>query len=206
MLRVGLTGGIGSGKSTAAQGFADLGVPLIDADAVARELTGPGQPAVSTISGHLKEDVSAADGSMDRVRVREIVFADPAKRSLLEAVLHPLIQAEMAQRIDRFKSRYCILEIPLLIEGLVAGKAHPLVDRIAVVHAPESIRIERVRQRSGLNQQQIQAIIDAQASDAQRKAHADDVLDNSGDLNQLTRRVKELHTLYSTLSRSTSTI
>jgi len=161
MLRVGLTGGIGSGKSTAARGFADLGAPLIDADAVARELTGPGQPAVTTISSYLEEDVSAADGSMDRVRVREIVFADPLKRTILEEVLHPLIQAEMAQRIECFKSHYCILEIPLLIEGLVAGKAHPLVDRIAVVHAPESIRIKRVQQRSGLTQEQIEAIIDA---------------------------------------------
>jgi len=195
MLRVGLTGGIGSGKSTAAHCFAELGAPLIDADAIARELTGAGQPAVKTISRSLGENVSTADGSMDRKRVREIVFADAEKRTILEQILHPLIHTEMANRIDRFQGRYCILEIPLLIEG----QSHPLVDRIAVVHAPEELRIKRVIKRSGLSEQQIRLIIQAQASDAERKRRADDIIDNSGDLETLEKQIEVLHKLYSTL-------
>lgn len=192
MLRIGLTGGIGSGKSSAARCFQKLGVPVLDADAIARELTGPGQSAVKTISAQLGEDVSDDVGAMDRSRVRDIVFADPDKRRILEQVLHPLIQSAMRAEIASMTSSYCVLEIPLLIEG---GE-HPLVDRIAVVHAPQSVRIQRVMQRSGLSDEQIRNIIASQATDSERLARADDIIDNSGSLEQLDDRVRELHEAY----------
>lgn len=196
MLRVGLTGGIGSGKSSAARCFSDLGVPVVDADAIARALTAANQPAVKIISEHLGVDVSQADGAMDRALVRKIVFADPAKRETLQRVLHPLIQAEMAAKIAAMISPYCILEIPLLVEG---GK-HPLVDRIAVVHAPQPVRIQRVNKRSGLSEQEILSIMQSQASDQQRQQVADDIIDNSGSLESLNSQIETLHNFYLAIS------
>ncbi len=197
MLRVGLTGGIGSGKSSAARCFGDLGVPVLDADATARQLTGPDQPAVKTISARLGVDVSQPDGAMDRAQVRDLVFADPAKREILEQVLHPLIQSTMAAQISAMTSPYCVLEIPLLIEG---GGEHPLVDRIAVVDAPRAVRVQRVIARSGLSEQEIVAIMQTQATDAQRQQAADDIIDNSGTVEQLRSRVEALHAVYLRLS------
>lgn len=196
MLRVGLTGGIGSGKSSAARCFSDLGVPIVDADAIARELTGANQPAVKIISEQLGVNVSQADGAMDRALVRKIVFADPERRETLERVLHPLIQAEMAARIEAMTTAYCILEIPLLVEG---GE-HPLVDRVAVVHAPQTERIRRVSKRSGLSEQEILSIMRNQASDQQRQQVADDIIDNSGSLESLSAQIEILHRFYLAIS------
>lgn len=192
MLIIGLTGGIGSGKSTVCDGFAALGTPIIDADLVAREVVMPGTPGLTQIINQFGQDILAQDGTLDRDKLRAQVFSDEASRRRLEAILHPLIREEMDRRVARLEAPYAILAIPLLLEG---GRRRS-VDRILVVDAEESQQIARACQRDRQNPEQIRAIIAAQCSRKDRLSAADDVIYNTGDLEHLNHQVTEMHHRY----------
>lgn len=196
MLKIGLTGGIGSGKTTAAQHFAEFGIPVIDADLIAHQLTQPGQVGLESIAHSFGQTILKADSSLNRDKLREIVFSSPEKKQQLEAILHPLIYAEIEAQIAQLKTAYCIIGIPLLIETQKTG----LVDRILVIDCPVEMQLERVKQRSQLTEIQIQAIIAAQASRTERLTIADDVIDNSKSSTHLAAQVKKLHNFYLLLS------
>ncbi len=192
MLRVGLTGGIGSGKTTVSDRFEELGVTVIDADRIAHELTRAGQPALRAIVCKFGDTVLTADGELDRERLRDIVFRAPARRQILERILHPQIRAEMARSIRDVNDPYCVLAIPLLAET----GPHPLVDRVLVVDASDHKRRLWLKSRSGLDNDQITAIFAAQASRKKRLAIADDILVNDDDIGTLIRQVDALHQKY----------
>lgn len=196
---IGLTGGIGSGKSAAADFFVAAGASLVDTDAIAHALTAPGGAAMPAIKARFGAEVVAADGSLDRAVMRAKAFDDPAARTELEAILHPMIGAESARQRLAASGPYVILAVPLLIES---ASYRDYCDRICVVDCPVELQLERVRMRSGLEESQIRAIIAAQASREQRLAAADDVIDNSGSLDELARQVKDLHARYLLLARS----
>jgi dephospho-CoA kinase len=196
-MRVGLTGGIASGKSTVARRFAELGVPVIDADEVAREVVAPGEPALAAVVGRFGPAVLRGDGSLDRRALRGLVFADPAARRDLEAILHPPIRAAMEDRARRAAGPYVVLAIPLLVEG---GDARSRVDRILVVDAGEEVQLARLQARDGSSAAEARAMLAAQASRAARLALADDVIDNSGDLATLRAHVDLLHQRYLALA------
>jgi dephospho-CoA kinase len=190
--RVALTGGIASGKSTVADLFAELGVPVIDTDRIAREVVEPGRPALAAVVEAFGPGVLAADGSLDRRHLRERVFADPADRRRLEAILHPAIRAEMERQSQAATGAYQLLVIPLLAEG--GRRDH--VDRVLLVDAPESAQLERLLRRDGGTREQAEAALRAQASRAQRRAIADDVLENTGEPAALRAQVAALHDRY----------
>jgi len=190
---VGLTGGIGSGKSAAADEFARLGASVVDADAIAHELTRPGGAAIAAIRSAFGDAAIAADGSMDRKRVREIVFADRAAKSRLEGILHPMIRAESRRRLEAARGPYAVLVVPLLIES---RDYRERVHRVAVVDCSEEQQLARVGARSGLAPDEVRRIIAAQASRDERRAAADDLIDNSGTLAALHQQVAALHTRY----------
>lgn len=192
---VGLTGGIGSGKSAAAQHFIDLGVHTVDADQAARWVVEPGRPALAKIAEHFGADLLQADGQLDRAALRARIFQDPAQRRWLEALLHPLIDQELNAYLARAESPYAILVSPLLIES---GQ-HRLTQRVLVVDAPEQLQLQRTLQRDEVSEEQVRAILQAQASREERLRHADDVLSNDRDLNWLQAEVERLHRLYLTL-------
>lgn len=192
MLRIGLTGGIGSGKSTVANLFAARGVPVIDADAIARELVEPGQPALADIVAEFGADMRDAQGRLDRARLRARVFDDPSQRKRLEAILHPRIHAVMAERTAAQTAPYVLLVIPLLFEA----DQRDLVDRVLVVDVPVETQRARVSARDHLPPAQIDALLAAQWSREQRLAHADDVIDNGGDAAILETQVDDLHRRY----------
>ena len=196
MLKVGLTGGIGCGKTTIANLFAGLGVPIIDADQIARELTGKGDPALKRISDEFGSRVLNADGSLDRLQLKKIIFDDPIKKARLEAILHPLIFKAIDTKVAQLDTPYCILSIPLLFET----KMEAFVDRILVVDCPVEAQIKRVSKRDKLDPILIKAIIRSQVTRAYRRAHADDLLDNTQAENELAEQVKKLHNLYLSLS------
>jgi dephospho-CoA kinase len=191
-LRIGLTGGIASGKSTVAQRFVELGIPVINADEVARAVVAPGQPGLAAVAGAFGAGVLAEGGGLDRRALRNLIFSDAARRKELEQILHPLIQAEMERRAAAASGPYLVMEIPLLIEG---GKLDR-VDRILVVDVDEAIQLERVMARDVSSPEQARAILAAQASRAQRLDAADDVLVNAGTVADLRRAVEDLHTRY----------
>ncbi len=190
---VGLTGGIGSGKSAAAARFAERGAEVIDADAVAHELTGPGGAAIATIATTFGPDILTADGALDRAAMRQRVFADPAERERLEAILHPMIRAESDRRIAAATSDYVILMVPLLVES---GDYRQRVQRIAVVDCQRETQIQRVMVRNGMSRDDVERILAVQATREQRLAVADDVIDNDGCLEQMHTRVDELDAVY----------
>ena len=192
---LGLTGGIGSGKSAVAQHFIELGVHLVDADHAARWVVEPGQPALAKIVEHFGTEVLQADGQLDRAALRARVFADSTERRWLEALLHPLIRREITDYLARAESPYTILVSPLLVES---GQ-HELTQRILVVDAPEQLRVERTMQRDQVSADQVRAILNAQASREERLRYADDVLVNDRDLNWLRSEVERLHNFYLTL-------
>jgi dephospho-CoA kinase len=198
MLKIGLTGGIGCGKTTVAGMFAGRGVPVIDADAVAHTLVEPGRPALQQLQHCFGPGIVDNDGALNRAALREIVFSDPDKKSRLEAILHPLVYREMQYRLDSLNGAYALLCIPLLLE---TGMQR-FVDRIAVVDCPESMQLERVKKRGGISATTIQAIIRTQVTRQQRLAAGDDVIDNSGNLTELAQQVEKLHNLYLTLRTS----
>lgn len=189
---VGLTGGIGSGKTAVSDRFAELGIKVVDADVCARTVVEPGKPALQSITGHFGTDVLNPDGSLDRARLRQIVFADEAERKWLEALLHPLIFEEMWSQLQAATSPYAILVSPLLVE---AGQ-NALCQRVLVVDVPEHIQLARATARDANSAEQIKAIMAAQAGRDMRLAAADDVLLNDSDLASLAEAVKELHSRY----------
>lgn len=197
---VGLTGGIGSGKSAAAERFAALGAAIVDTDVIARELTAPSGAGVAPIRAAFGDGVIASDGALDRAAVRRIAFADPAARKRLEAILHPLIRARSdAQcRLARADFPYILLVVPLLVES---GDYRARVDRVCLVDCPKDIQIARVVARSGLTRDEATAILAAQASRAQRLAAADDVIDNSTGLAELVEQVDRLHEKYCEMAK-----
>jgi dephospho-CoA kinase len=199
---VGLTGGIGSGKSAAADLFATHGVAVIDTDAIAHALTKPDGAAMPLIRAEFGDGVVSADGALDRAAMRAMAFADestkPPARRRLEAILHPLIRSESEQQLAAAATPYAILVVPLLIE---AGDYRKRVNRIAVVDCAEATQIARVMNRSGLARPEIERILAAQATRSERLAAADDIIDNDGDLAALPPRVERLHVNYLALSR-----
>ncbi|WP_120997603.1 dephospho-CoA kinase [Stutzerimonas urumqiensis] len=192
---LGLTGGIGSGKSAVATCFAELGVLAVDADQVARFVVEPGQPALAEIAGRYGPDILLADGRLDRAALRQRIFQSAEERKWLEQLLHPLIGAEVSARLARAVSPYAILESPLLIES---GQFRT-VDRVLVVDAPEALQLARAMSRDEAGEAQIAAIMRTQASRDERLRHADDVLVNDGDLGSLRAKVERLHRFYLSL-------
>ncbi len=198
-LRIGLTGGIASGNTTVSERFGELGVPVIDADVAARKVVEPGTPGLAKIIEHFGPGLLAADGSLDRAALRARVFKDRSARRELEAMLHPLIGAEMDQQAVNAVGPYLVLAIPLLIEG---GKAKERVDRVLVVDVDEATQIERVMSRDASTADQARAILAAQAGRAARLAAADDVLVNSGTVSELRQAVDGLHVKYLQLAEN----
>lgn len=193
---VALTGGIASGKSMVSDLFEELGVPVVDADVIARELVEPGQPLLSSIVGALGKELLDAYGRLKRRKLREMIFASPEIRATLEQIMHPRIIEEAERRIMAVTAPYCILVIPLLAES---GSRGP-VDRVLVVDAESEIRIKRLMARDGMSRKEVQAALAAQASRETRLAIADDIIDNSGDSSQLPTRVESLHQRYLTFA------
>jgi dephospho-CoA kinase len=196
---VGLTGGIGSGKSAAADEFARLGATLVDTDLIAHRLTRPGGAAVAAIQRLFGDGFVLPSGAMDRKRMRERVFADTAARKSLEGVLHPLIRDESERQIAAAGGPYVVHVVPLLVES---GHYRRRVDRILVVDCPEATQLARVRARSGLSADEAQAIVRSQASRAERLAAADDVIDNGGTLEDLRKQVAVLHAKYAAMAEN----
>jgi len=190
---IGLTGGIGSGKSTVADAFAALGAGVVDTDQIAHRLTAPNGTAMPAILAEFGPSVADSTGAMDRSVMREIVFSDPLARKRLEAILHPMIGAESTRALEAVDGPYRIVVVPLLVEG---RHWRSRVDRVLVVDCPRALQIERVIQRSGLALEQIEAILDAQATREQRLAQADDVIDNSGLPAELPGQIQALHATY----------
>lgn len=201
---IGLTGGIGSGKSAAADVFASLGIPVVDTDAIAHELTRPGGAAIAGIRELFGDEAIAADGAMDRKKVRELVFSDPSAKRKLEGLLHPMIRAESQRRIAEGADRapYVVHVVPLLIES---PDYRTRVQRVVVVDCDEAVQVERVQRRSGLSADEVRRIIAVQVPRATRLAAADDVIDNSGSLSAIEGQVRALHERYLALPREAAT-
>ena len=193
---LGLTGGIGSGKSAAAEHFAALGVHVVDADHAARWVVEPGRPALSQIAEHFGEQVLQADGQLNRGALRALIFSDPEQRRWLEALLHPLIREEIADNLAQAQSPYAILVSPLLIES---GQ-YTTTQRVLVIDVPQALQIQRTLKRDNTSEEQVHAILKVQASREDRLRHADDVLTNDRDLEALKTEVERLHHFYLTLS------
>jgi dephospho-CoA kinase len=194
---VALTGGIGSGKSTAAELFARFGAEIVDTDEIAHRVTAPGEPALKQIAREFGAAVLTAQGALDRSTLRQLVFASVDHRKRLESIVHPPIRTEVDRRLQRAQGPYVLLVVPLLVE---TGAYSTLVNRVLVIDAPQRLRIARVMQRSRLRRKEVEAILRAQASRAQRLAKADDVLTNDGSLQALRSRVEALHKKYVALA------
>ena len=192
---LGLTGGIASGKSAAAQRFAELGVHVVDADQASRWVVEPGRPALAALVERYGAALLQADGSLDRGALRKVIFEDAQERRWVEALLHPLIAEEIAQSLASATSPYAVFVSPLMVES---GQ-HRITQRLLVVDAPEAVRVARTLLRDHTTPEQVQAILKAQASREQRLALADDVLVNDRDLAWLHSEVERLHTFYLTL-------
>ena len=190
--RVGLTGGIASGKSTAAKFFGALGVPILDSDQVARDVVEPGQPPLERLVERFGRKILTPDGHLDRPALRDIVFSDPKARADLEALTHPAIGAAMEARSAAAGGPYQILVIPLLVEKNLASH----VDRVLVVDCDEELQIRRLRDRDGSTPEQVQAILKAQAPRAVRLKAADDVIHNDSDMSAVRDQVAALHQRY----------
>jgi len=196
-LVVGLTGGIGSGKSAAADAFGELGATVVDTDAIAHELTAPGGAAIAEIARQFGKAFIDASGAMDRKRMRDLVFNDADEKQRLEALLHPMIRAESERRIAAATGPYVVLVVPLLVESAGYRKR---VGRVLMVDCPEALQLARVRQRSGLAEEEVKRIIAAQIQRERRLAAADDVIDNSGSIAALQQQVRQLHEKYLVLA------
>lgn len=193
MYIVAITGGIGSGKTTIANQFAELGIDIVDADVIAREVVEPGTPALAAITTQFGPEMLDPQGQLDRRRLRERVFSDPDAKAWLNGLLHPLIRQEMLRQCANVRSPYCLLVVPLLVENKLTG----LANRVLVIDVDEATQIERTCRRDGVSRAQAEAILAAQASRAERLAAADDVLDNQNDAAEaIKRRILALHETY----------
>ena len=188
-LVIGLTGGIGSGKSTVAGLFSSLGVPVLDADRLTRELVRPGEPALAAIVARFGPQCLRTDGTLDRAWMRRKIFSDPDSKQQLEAILHPVVRQHMQDWVRDIRAPYCILVIPLLLE---TGQTD-LVDRVLVVDIPEKEQLKRVAARDSLSHNAVSNIMATQADRQSRLAAADDIIDNDTDLATLQQRVADLH-------------
>jgi dephospho-CoA kinase len=197
-LRIGLTGGIASGKSTVAQRFMELGVSVIDADSASRDVVAPGTPGLRQIVERFGPRVIAETGELDRRALRDLIFIDPKARRDLETILHPLIRAHMEESAAAAEGPYVVMAIPLLVEGGPTDR----VDRVLVVDVDEALQLERVMARDGCSLEQARAILSAQASRPARLAAADDVILNSGTVTDLRQSVDRLHERYLRLADS----
>lgn len=193
---VALTGGIGSGKSTIANAFAALNVDIIDADVIAREVVAPGSPALKAIVEHHGKSILTAQGTLNRARLREIVFQQPPEKNWLNQLLHPLINTRTQLLKSQTTSAYVLWVVPLLVENNLQHQA----DRVLVVDVDEATQLQRTRLRDGITFNQAKSILAAQASREQRLACADDIIDNSGMPEQALPRVAELHQRYLSLA------
>jgi dephospho-CoA kinase len=196
-LVVGVTGGIGSGKTTAVNLFEKLGASVVDTDAIAHALTQPGGAAIPAISEHFGTAYVQPDGGLDRGAMRARVFSDPAARRELEGILHPMIQERSKAQVEAASGPYVLLVVPLLVEG---GSYRSTVDRVLVIDCDEAQQVERVRRRSGLSEGQVRAIMATQATRAQRLQAADDVIHNDAGESELAERVRALHARYLSLA------
>lgn len=193
MYVVAITGGIGSGKTTVANQFAALGIEVVDADLIARDVVAPGTPALAAIASHFGPEMLTGQGLLDRRVLRERIFSDPAAKSWLNALLHPIIRSEMLRQCAAASSPYCLLVVPLLVENRLTE----LADRVLVIDVDEATQIERTCRRDGVSREQAQAILASQASRSERLAMADDVLDNqSGTTETIRERILALHETY----------
>jgi dephospho-CoA kinase len=202
-LRIGLTGGIASGKSTVTHRFAELGVPVIDADVAARNVVEPGKPGLEQVVRRFGPSVLDANGNLDRRALRALIFKDPASRQALDAILHPLIRADMERQAATAQGPYLVMAIPLLIEG---GQARERVHRVLVVDADEAAQLQRVVARDGSTETQARAILASQASREARLSAADDVLRNSGTVADLRQAVDRLHEKYLHLAQTSPSL
>lgn len=198
MLRIGLTGGIGSGKSSVSRIFIELGAPVIDSDQIAHQLVRPGSPALEQLTQIFGKEVLLNDGSLNRQHLRNIVFSDAAKRQALESLLHPLIRQEIDRQVEQLSAPYVIIAIPLLLEK---GWQHQL-DRVLVVDCDERQQFERAHKRDGSSRETIEAIMDSQVGRATRLAAADDTIDNSHSTDYLRPQVEALHQQYLAMAAS----
>jgi dephospho-CoA kinase len=196
MLVIGLTGGIGTGKSAVADAFAALGAPIIDTDRISRELVGPGTTALRAIAEHFGSEVLSPQGTLDRSALRERIFEEPPERAWLEQLLHPLIRAEVQRRLAAQEAPYGIVVVPLLFESGFDS----LVDRVLVVDAPADAQIARVLQRDAMTRSQVEAVIEAQMPRQTRLQRADDVIVNDRDLESLRAAVEALDARYRELA------
>ncbi|MCL2022520.1 MAG: dephospho-CoA kinase [Betaproteobacteria bacterium] len=196
---VGLTGGIGSGKSTAARLFVELGAGLVDTDAIAHALTGANGKAMPALIAAFGADIAAGDGSLARLEMRRRAFSDPALKKRLESILHPMIRSEAAKAIAASSQPYLLYAIPLLAES--GGRALYALDRVLLIDCPETLQCERAARRGSLSREEVWSIINNQASRAERLELADDVLDNSGEESSLLTAVRALHERYLDLAR-----
>jgi dephospho-CoA kinase len=190
-----LTGGIGSGKTTACEIFTGLGVPVIDADIIAHELVKPGMPALEEIIRVFGKEVISDDETLDRKILRDKIFANNKDRKKLENILHPAVYREISAQVENISSKYCIISVPLLLET----NASNAVDRILVIDVPREQQLERALNRDKTNKNDINAIIESQISRKDRLLAADDIVDNNGDVNDLRKKIYELHEFYSNI-------
>jgi dephospho-CoA kinase len=197
-LRIGLTGGIASGKSTVARRFTELGVPVIDADVAARAVVAPGAPGLTDVINRFGASVLAESGELDRRALRDRIFSDPAARRDLEGILHPLIRAHMDREAQAAEGPYVVMAIPLLVESGLRDR----VDRILVVDVDEAVQLQRLQERDGSTAEQARAILDSQAGRSTRLAAADDVLPNAGTVTELRQAVDRLHEKYLRLAKT----
>lgn len=195
-LRIGLTGGIASGKSTVAELFADLGVAVIDTDVIAREVVRPGQPALIEIRRFFGDSVFKDDGTLDRSALRQLIFSDDAARAQLEAILHPLIQEETIQRVNAASGSYIVIVVPLLADSPL--REH--IDRVLVVDCDEATQIERLLTRDAETEDQARRILAAQASREHRLQIADDVIHNNSTIEAISTQVSAIHDRYVALA------
>ena len=197
MLKIGLTGGVASGKTTVAEMFSALGAGLVDTDSIAREVVKPGSPGLAAVERQFGDTIITATGELDRRRMRQIIFSDENARRMLERTLHPLIRARTLELVAASDAPYVIIAVPLLLEtGFFR-----LVDRILVVDCPESQQIERLVQRDDVTESEARAMLAAQTDRKTRRAAASEIVDNSGSLDATRSQVEALHRLYLALAR-----
>jgi len=192
MMVIGLTGGIGSGKSAAAKFFEEMGICVVDTDKIAREIVAPGQPALKEIEKVFGKEILNPDRSLNRSRLKQIIFGDSESRIKLESILHPPIKEKMLQLVTQCQTPYCVVIIPLLVEQ----NWQNMVDRVLMIDTPQSLQLKRVRERDKLDDKMILSIIGSQASRSAKIAASDDVVMNDQDLDNLKRQLSDLHQRY----------
>jgi dephospho-CoA kinase len=196
VLKIGLTGGIGCGKSTVTRVFMQLNVPVIDADEIAHQVVAIGQPALKLIEQQFGAASLCGDGSLNKDFIRELVFSDPTQKQKLEAIIHPLVYQRIDQQLTELNAPYCLISIPLLFE---TNKAD-FFDRVLVIDCPVELQINRVVERDKLTVERVQSIIASQVSREYRIKQADDIIDNTKTNTELAQQVEKLHNLYLSLS------